>query len=146
MQFTVLQGFNATAEIAAAANFPFIRLFTAALISSNTPENQLLGVEQPWSVASPAAIGNGNWSYFSAVCWFYGRDIFEQLNYPIGMIDTDWGGLIPAATCGRVMWLQARLWRRGRAQRRWPSVRSLSLRILRTTNRRRTTTLCCGMR
>ena len=147
MQFTVLQGFNATAEIAAAANFPFIRLFTAALISSNTPENQLLGIEQPWSVASPAAIGNGNWSYFSAVCWFYGRDIFEKLNYPIGMIDTDWGGLLcDTRQCWQLMCLQARLLRRGRAPRRWPSARSLLLRIRRTTSRRQMIIQCCGTR
>ena len=110
MQFTVASAFNATEEIAAAANFPFIRLFTASLISSNTPQNQLLGIEEPWSVASPTTVGDGNWTYFSAVwfvirnevihfshasllrSWFYGRDIFEELNYPIGMIDTDWGG------------------------------------------------------
>ena len=73
MQFTVASAFNATEEIAAAANFPFIRLFTASLISSNTPQNQLLGIEEPWSVASPEAVGNGNWSYFSAV-WFVIRN------------------------------------------------------------------------
>ena len=69
MQFTVDQAFNASAEVAAAADFPYIRLFTAALISSNTPLNQLAGVEQSWSVASPNAVGGGNWSYFSAI-WY----------------------------------------------------------------------------
>ena len=115
MQFTVDQAFNATAEVAAAADFPYIRLFTAALISSNTPLNQLAGIEQPWSVASPTAVGGGNWSYFSAVwfdcsfthqcchdsikcSWFYGRDIFETLHYPIGLIDSDWGGSLLTIT------------------------------------------------
>ncbi len=92
MQFTVDQAFNATAEVAAAADFPYIRLFTAAMIASNTPLVELAQVEEPWSVASPTAVGGGNWTYFSAMCWFYGRDIFEELNYPVGMIATDWVG------------------------------------------------------
>ena len=69
MQFTVSQAFNATAEIAAAVDFPYIRLFTASLISSNTPLNQLAGVEQNWTAASPASVGGGDWTVFSAV-WF----------------------------------------------------------------------------
>ncbi len=47
---------------------------------------------QPWSVASPSAVSGGNWTYFSAMCWFYGRDLFQSRQYPIGLIDTDWGG------------------------------------------------------
>ena len=92
MQFTVDSAFNATAEVAAAGNFPLIRLFTAAMIASDTPLTELAQVEEPWSVASAAAVGGGNWTYFSAMCWFYGRDIFQELQYPIGLIATDWGG------------------------------------------------------
>jgi len=40
--------FNASEEIAKAAAFPHIRLFTAALKSSDTPEEELLSVEQQW--------------------------------------------------------------------------------------------------
>jgi sialate O-acetylesterase len=67
MQFTVDSAFNATAEVAAADGFPYIRLFTAALYASNTPLVQLESVEEPWSVASSASVGGGNWTYFSAV-------------------------------------------------------------------------------
>jgi len=45
--------FNASEEIAKAAAFPHIRLFTAALKSSDTPEQELLSVEQQWAVAGP---------------------------------------------------------------------------------------------
>jgi len=45
--------FNASEEIAKAAAFPHIRLFTAALNSSDTPEEELLSVEQQWAVAGP---------------------------------------------------------------------------------------------
>ena len=118
MQFTVEQGFNASAEVAAAANFPHIRLFTAGEVPSLAPLTELdakAGVAQPWSVASPASVGGGNWSHFSAVrrapfclaiiccqishtymylqvCWFFGRETYLKQNYPIGLIASDWGG------------------------------------------------------
>ena len=45
--------FNASEEIAKAAAFHQVRLFTAALKSSDTPEEELLSVEQQWAVAGP---------------------------------------------------------------------------------------------
>jgi len=42
---------NASEEIAKAAAFPHILLFTAALKSSDTPEEELLPMEQQWAVA-----------------------------------------------------------------------------------------------
>ena len=36
-----------------ATNYPFIRLFTAALVSSLLPLDELAEVEQQWSAASP---------------------------------------------------------------------------------------------
>eukprot|EP01060_Flectonema_neradi_P030830 TRINITY_DN4553_c0_g2_i9.p2 TRINITY_DN4553_c0_g2~~TRINITY_DN4553_c0_g2_i9.p2 ORF type:complete len:527 (+),score=120.48 TRINITY_DN4553_c0_g2_i9:2206-3786(+) len=92
MQFTVDQAFNASAEVAAADNFPNVRLYTAAEDYSSVEKQQLWKVQLPWSVASSAAVGGGNWSYFSAVCWFFGRNLNEKLNYPIGLIATTWGG------------------------------------------------------
>ena len=48
-----IQVYNASVEIAAAANYPMIRLFTAALESSSTPIDELISIEQNWSVAAP---------------------------------------------------------------------------------------------
>lgn len=45
--------FNATEEISSAANYLFIRLFTAALVSSLVPLDELAQVEQKWSSAGP---------------------------------------------------------------------------------------------
>ena len=50
---SVAQAFNATAEIQAAGDYPNIRLFTAKLMESPKPEQDLLGVVQPWQIASP---------------------------------------------------------------------------------------------
>ena len=45
--------YNAADEVAKAANYPMIRLFTAELKESTTPVDELLGITEPWSVASP---------------------------------------------------------------------------------------------
>jgi sialate O-acetylesterase len=93
MQLTVSLIYNATQEIANAANFPKIRIFTTSLIPSATPVEELLGINLNWSVASPATVGGPDWIYMSAVCWLYGRMIHESLNgRPIGLISTTWGG------------------------------------------------------
>ena len=93
MQMTVSIIYNATEEIANAGNYPKIRLFTAALIQSATPVEELLGITLNWSVASPQSVGGPYWNYMSAVCWLYGRMIHQALGgRPIGLIATSWGG------------------------------------------------------
>jgi sialate O-acetylesterase len=90
MEWAVRNVFNGTTEIAAAGNYPKIRLFTAARTESSTPIEELLGVSLQWSVASSTSVGNGA---ASAVCWLYGRMIHVGLNgRPIGLIHTSWGG------------------------------------------------------
>ena len=50
------KAFNASEEIRKAANYPSIRLFTAQLVSSDTPTEELLGIMQQWAVASPGQL------------------------------------------------------------------------------------------
>lgn len=93
MQMTVRDIFNATEEINNAGNYPKIRVFTAALKPSDTPVEELLGIVENWSVASPESIGGPTWQYMPAVCWLYGRMIHEALDgRPIGLVATSYGG------------------------------------------------------
>jgi sialate O-acetylesterase len=93
MQMAVADIFNASDEIGNAGKYPKIRVFTAALKPSDTPIEELLGIIENWSVASPQSIGGPSFTYMSAVCWVYGRMIHEALGgRPIGLIATSWGG------------------------------------------------------
>ena len=48
------QVFNATQEMALSTKYPYIRLFTAKLVSSAVPVEELLGVQQVWAVPNPS--------------------------------------------------------------------------------------------
>ncbi|WP_338731588.1 sialate O-acetylesterase [Mangrovimonas cancribranchiae] len=84
MEFTVKQSNNAEAEIAN-ANYPLIRQFWIEQDVSSAPKEHLKGAS--WSVCSPETVGQ-----FTAAGYFFARDIYNQLNVPIGLINTTWGG------------------------------------------------------
>jgi sialate O-acetylesterase len=69
---------------AAAANYPQIRQFYVPQAQSFTPQTT---VEGSWSVCSPETVTN-----FTAVGYFFARDLFEARHVPIGIIHTSWGG------------------------------------------------------
>jgi sialate O-acetylesterase len=94
MQLSVSQAFNASVEIARASEFPLLRLFTVGeeYTDSQHEYRQLRSVWQDWSVASPHAVGAGNWTVFSAACWFFGRALHEKLQVPVGLVSNNWGG------------------------------------------------------
>ena len=98
MQFSLSAALNSTAEIADAANHPLIRVFTVGQgggMNVPTPLLEFSKIEQPWAVASPEAVGNGDFSYFSAVCYLFGRELQASLGsppLPMGLISANWGG------------------------------------------------------
>jgi len=98
MQFTVHSAVNSTEEIKRADAYPLIRLFTVGQSSqSDVPLPELNTTEQLWSVASATSVGAGDWSEFSAVCWFTYRNVFNALAYsgdivPQGLVSNNWGG------------------------------------------------------
>ena len=72
------------AEAVAQANYPEIRLFT---VEHNTATSALEDVQGRWVVTTPEDAGS-----FSAVGYFFGREIYQQVKVPIGLINTSWGG------------------------------------------------------
>jgi len=95
MQFTVHQAFNATLAIAQANNYPDIRIMTVGEeFYSPSPLNELHTIAQRWSVASNKTVGVGDWSEFSAACWFTGIKIYDKYKVPLGLISTNWGGTV----------------------------------------------------
>ncbi|XP_022084099.1 sialate O-acetylesterase-like isoform X2 [Acanthaster planci] len=94
MAFTVDQSFNGSKELNESINYPDIRLLAVKQVLSETPYNDLHGLYEPWSKPSPETLGSkaATFTYFSALCWFFGRDLYDTLQYPIGLISTNWGG------------------------------------------------------
>ena len=99
--FSVRQAFNASEEIAdaTAANYPTMRLFTVGHDKDTTgkPATSLSGIQQPWTPVSPQAVAgpNEDFGYFSAVGWFFGRDLYKRLggSVPIGLVSNNVGEL-----------------------------------------------------
>jgi len=95
MGFVVSQSLNASAELAAANDFPLIRLFTVGQgTTAPAPLLDLATVYYPWAVASNVTLAGSDFNQFSAVCWFYARDLFTGLggSVPVGAISSNWGG------------------------------------------------------
>lgn len=92
MEFTLDMALNASDELADTANYQNIRVFTATKRTSSNPELDLLQIDEPWSKPSKDTLGHKPWTYFSAVCWLYGKYIYQKLKYPIGLVASSWGG------------------------------------------------------
>ncbi|XP_063738593.1 sialate O-acetylesterase-like isoform X1 [Eleginops maclovinus] len=86
MFLNLYQIFNASEELKRAAHYPHVRTFMASLVQSETEQTDFIHVQIPWSVP-PAYLAG-----FSAVCWLFGRDLYEKLQYPIGLVESCWGG------------------------------------------------------
>ena len=75
---------NNGADTVAQANFPEIRLFTVQKSTSSSPLDDVKG---HWVVTTPDQAAQ-----FSAVGYFFGRELHEKLKVPVGLIHTSWGG------------------------------------------------------
>ena len=84
MEFMVKQADNFKVE-KKNANFPQIRHFFVEHEVTITPETDLKSGE--WKVASEETVGD-----FTAVGFFFAREIYQKLNIPIGLLHSSWGG------------------------------------------------------
>lgn len=88
MQMGIANVNNGEQEIAA-AEYPRIRLFTVPDVIGLQPRETVAG---KWDVCTPQTVAEGGWGGFSAVGYFFGRDLYRELHVPIGLIHTSWGG------------------------------------------------------
>lgn len=80
------RGVNHEKEEIAAANYPRMRLLHVATGSSEYPLDNI-AVVRGWSACTPASVAE-----FSAVGYFFARDLQQHQDVPIGVIDASWGG------------------------------------------------------
>ncbi|KAH9508988.1 hypothetical protein Btru_048482 [Bulinus truncatus] len=92
MQFTVIQMYDAEKEMDEARFYPNIRLMTVKMNEASTPLYDFLELEQSWTAPNRSTVGGPAGTYFSAVCWLYGKAIHKARGYPIGLVATDYGG------------------------------------------------------
>jgi sialate O-acetylesterase len=83
MEFALTSAQNAQPEIAK-ANDSQLRIF---LVKTKASLEPLADVEGKWELASPESVPK-----FSAIAYFFGRELRAKLNRPIGLIGSYWGG------------------------------------------------------
>ncbi|HEY0769955.1 MAG TPA: sialate O-acetylesterase [Sphingobacteriaceae bacterium] len=84
MEWTVRNSNNPQEEIEA-ANFPTIRHFKIPNTVASEPQSDIRGGE--WKPATSENVAD-----FTAVGYFFARELTKELNVPIGLINTSWGG------------------------------------------------------
>lgn len=76
----------------ATASHPEIRFLLTPHRSSSFPQNDIAAT---WTVCTPETARN-----FSAVAYFFGRELHDREHVPIGLIDSTWGGTPAEAWIG----------------------------------------------
>ncbi len=84
MEWPVSRSLNAKEEIAT-ANHPQIRHIKIPHTPKTTPQDNV--ESSGWQVCSPTTVAS-----FTAVGYFYGRNLQQQLDCPVGLIGSNWGG------------------------------------------------------
>jgi len=98
MEFSTNDVFNASDEIADSINYPNLRFYTIKDTAADSPQfDGVSKADYQWGVSSPDSFvpaGGQGFSYFSATCYFFGRELYKALgsDVPIGLVASDWGG------------------------------------------------------
>ena len=92
---------NGSEEVKA-ADHPRIRLF---VVKQQTARKPAAVPQGSWKICSPQNVGEG-WSGFSAVAYFFGRRLQQDVDVPIGLVE-DCGGGTPAEAWTRAETLRS---------------------------------------
>lgn len=94
MDFPLHRAENGPAAIEAATNpLPNLRLFFVPRVKADAPLSE---INSQWVPANAVTMSN-----FSAVAFFFGRDLQKALNTPVGLIQASWGGSTAEAWMNR---------------------------------------------
>lgn len=88
MEWPVSKSADAEKELAA-ANHPGLRLFTVPKKIAFAPQEHFESAWQPCTSETVAG--------FSAVAYYFGRDIHQSEKVPVGLINSSWGGTVAEA-------------------------------------------------
>jgi sialate O-acetylesterase len=92
MQWSVTLARDPEKEIAA-GNYPNLRLFYVERKTAETPQRDC---KAQWTTTTPQTVAE-----FSAVAYFFGRELHQRHGVPVGMIHTSWGGTAAEAWMSR---------------------------------------------
>src|ERR1700676_3315408 len=93
MEFQLKSVRGADVEINA-ANYPEIRHIKIALTVSSTPKEDIQPAK--WNICSSNTAGD-----FTAVGYFFARELVKRLHVPVGLINSTWGGTMVEAWTSR---------------------------------------------
>ncbi|WP_029033810.1 sialate O-acetylesterase [Salinimicrobium terrae] len=84
MEWTAAAGIDNAEEAIAGAENDQIRFFTVLNRTASCPQQDLDG---EWRASTPETM-----KHFSAVAYFFGKKLNEELGVPVGLINSSWGG------------------------------------------------------
>ena len=115
---------KSAAKEKAAARFPEIRMFTVGRCANTEEVDEVKG---SWVVCAPETVGN-----FSATLYFFGRELHQRIQQPVGLIHSSWGGTpiqswMPLESLKATPGISAFLERKKRLAAAWPEQEKIIL-------------------
>ncbi|WP_017733942.1 sialate O-acetylesterase [Nafulsella turpanensis] len=84
MEWSTRAGIDNAEQAIREADYPAIRFFNVEHRTADVPQIDLGG---HWAASSPETMID-----FSAIAYFFGRELHQELDVPIGLINSSWGG------------------------------------------------------
>jgi sialate O-acetylesterase len=116
MEWTVANTYDKAIDIPASAKFPLIRHIKITKTVADSPASTVSIERNTWEVAGPGTTGG-----FSAVGYYFAKNVHELTSVPVGIIGSNWGGT-PVES-----WIDAETYKTGppeaaKVKERWAKV------------------------